>query len=109
MNELVCNVVEAVPYETLEETYQVQRCNTGKDMVCDTTYDNDTTTKDDYHCCNVETPNCYMEEKTINDIIPTQSSSTVTGRRLQRTTDTDKRRTCVRGPLSKIAIIFLDR
>merc|ERR1712096_317868 len=30
---------------------------------CDTTYDIDTTTKDDYQCCNVETPNCYMEKK----------------------------------------------
>merc|ERR1712202_61037 len=47
---------------------QVQRCFTGKDRVCDTTYDIDTTTKDDYQCCNVETPNCYMEEKTINDV-----------------------------------------
>merc|ERR1712096_409192 len=63
VNELVCNLVEAVHYETLEETYQVQRCFTGKDRVCDTTYDIDTTTKDDYQCCNVETPNCYMEEK----------------------------------------------
>merc|ERR1712096_596456 len=39
---LVCNLVEAVHYETLEETYQVQRCFTGKDRVCDTTYDIDT-------------------------------------------------------------------
>merc|ERR1712096_299986 len=62
VNELVCNLVEAVHYETLEEPYQVQRCFTGKDRVCDTTYDIDTTTKDDYQCCNVETPNCYMEE-----------------------------------------------
>merc|ERR1712183_646539 len=45
VNELVCNLVEAVHYETLEETYQVQRCFTGKDRVCDTTYDIDTTTK----------------------------------------------------------------
>merc|ERR1712096_590304 len=33
VNELVCNLVEAVHYETLEETYQVQRCFTGKDRV----------------------------------------------------------------------------
>merc|ERR1712034_241985 len=52
---------------TLEETYQVQRCFTGKDRVCDTTYKIDMTTKDDYQCTNVETPNCYMEEKIIND------------------------------------------
>ena len=44
----VCNLVEAIHYKTLEETYQVQRCFTGKDRVCDTTYDIDTTTKDDY-------------------------------------------------------------
>merc|ERR1712096_132807 len=45
----------------------------GKDGVCDTTYDIDTTTKDDYQYCNVETPNCYMEEKTINDVTCTNT------------------------------------
>jgi len=73
VNELVCNLVEAIHYETLEETYQVQKCFTGKDRVCDTTYKIDTTTKDDYQCCNVETPNCYMEEKTINDVTCTNT------------------------------------
>merc|ERR1712215_543578 len=63
VNELVCDLVEAIHYETLEETYQVQRCFTGKDRVCDTTYKIDMTTKDDYQCTNVETPNCYMEEE----------------------------------------------
>merc|ERR1711881_750976 len=63
VNELVCDLVEAIHYETLEETYQVQRCFTGKDRVCDTTYKIGMTTKDDYQCTNVETPNCYMEEK----------------------------------------------
>merc|ERR1719427_2656861 len=77
VNELVCNLVEAVHYETLEETYQVQRCFTGKDRVCDTTYDIDTTTKDDYQCCNVETPNCYMEEKRL---VPRKLRSTATPR-----------------------------
>merc|ERR1719158_1956161 len=55
------------------ETYQVQRCFTGKDRVCDTTYKIDMTTKDDYQCTNVETPNCYMEEKIINDVTCTNS------------------------------------
>ena len=73
VNELVCSLVEAVHYETLEEMYQVQRCFTGKDRVCDTTYDIDTTTKDDYQSCNVETPNCFMEEKTINDVTCTNT------------------------------------
>merc|ERR1719318_1355003 len=73
VNELVCSLVEAIFYETLEETYQVQRCFTGKDRVCDTTYKVDTTTKDDYQCCNVETPNCFMEEKVINDVTCTNT------------------------------------
>merc|ERR1712034_37717 len=50
-----------------------QRCFTGKDRVCDTTYKVDTTTKDDYQCCNVETPNCFMEEKVINDVTCTNT------------------------------------
>merc|ERR1712212_623241 len=41
VNELVCDLVEAIHYGTLEENYQ---------------------------CTNVETPNCYMEEKVINDV-----------------------------------------
>merc|ERR1712025_230204 len=71
--ERVCDLVEAIHYETLEETYQVQWCFTGKDRVCDTTYKIDMTTKDDYQCTNVETPNCYMEEKVINDVTCTNS------------------------------------
>ena len=81
----VCNLVEAIHYKTLEETYQVQRCFTGKDRVCDTTYDIDTTTKDDYQCCKVETPNFYMKEKTINDVTRILLSSIARGRRLPRT------------------------
>ena len=73
VNELVCDLVEAIHYETLEETYQVQRCFTGKDRVCDTTYKIDMTTKDDYQCTNLETPNCYMEEKVINDVTCTNT------------------------------------
>ena len=73
VNELVCSLVENIHYETLEETYQVQRCFTGKDRVCDTTFKIDTTTKDDYQCINVETPNCYMEEKVINDVTCTDT------------------------------------
>merc|ERR1712119_34981 len=104
VNELVCNLVEAVHYETLEETYQVQRCFTGKDRVCDTTYDIDTTTKDDYQCCNVETPNCYMEEKTINDVTCTNTVE-FNGRKELCTA----KRSFVRELPSKIATIFQER
>jgi len=100
VNELVCNLVEAIHYETLEETYQVQRCFTGKDRVCDTTYKIDTTTKDDYQCCNVETPNCYMEEKVINDV--TCTNTVEFDCRRQKTTKNDgygqKEVVCARKP-----------
>ena len=68
VKELVDDLVEAIHYEIPEETDQVQRCITGKDKVCDTTYKTDMTTKDDDQGTNVETPNCYMEEKVINDV-----------------------------------------
>merc|ERR1711875_139351 len=43
------------------------------------------TTKDDYQCTNVETPNCFMEEKIINDVpVPILSSSIVRGIRAPR-------------------------
>jgi len=67
------SLVENILYESLEENYQVQKCFTAKERVCDTTYKVDTTTKDDYQCIEVETPNCYMEEKTINDVTCTNT------------------------------------
>merc|ERR1711936_1352462 len=54
-------------------TYQVQRCYNGKERVCDTTHKIDVTSKDDYQCTNVESPNCYMEEKTIKDVTCTKT------------------------------------
>merc|ERR1712226_923617 len=65
VNELVCDLIEAIHYETLEETYQVQRCFTGKDRVCDTTYKIDMTTKNDGYgpkgvvCDRKPTQSCY--------------------------------------------------
>merc|ERR1712096_330459 len=109
VNELVCSLVEAVHYETLEETYQVQRCFTGKDRVCDTTSAIDTT-KDDYQCCNVETPTCYMEEKTINDVTCTNTVEFNCKR--EKTTKNDgygQKRLFVRELQSKIAITSLER
>jgi len=73
VNELVCSLQELIHYETLEENYQVQKCFTSKDRVCDTTFKIDTTTKDDYQCIDLETPNCYMEEKVINDVTCTET------------------------------------
>merc|ERR1711942_88227 len=83
-----CHMVEKVVFENQCEPYVERTCYTqnkescvtkpfnnctGKDRVCDTTYKIDMTTKDDYQCTNVETPNCYMEEKVINDVTCTNS------------------------------------
>merc|ERR1711909_74465 len=109
-SELVCDLVEAIHYETLEETYQVQRCFTGKDRVCDTTYKIDMTTKDDYQCTNVETPNCYMEEKVINDVTCTNSwSSTVRGIRAPRMMAMVPRELCAIGSQHRVVTTFLER
>merc|ERR1712240_227352 len=51
-----CHMVEKVVFENQCEPYKI-----------------DMTTKDDYQCTNVETPNCYMEEKIINDVTCTNS------------------------------------
>jgi len=73
VHELMCDLEEVIHYQTLEETYQMQSCLTVMDRVCDTIYNIDRTTKDDYQCINVETPNCYMEEQVINDVTCTNS------------------------------------
>ena len=44
---------EAINYENLQEIYQVQKCFTEKDRMCDSKYKMDTTTKDDYQCTNL--------------------------------------------------------
>merc|ERR1711942_564392 len=83
-----CHMVEKVVFENQCEPYVERTCYTqnkescvtkpfnnctGKDRVCDTTYKIDMTTKDDYQYTNIETPNCYMEEKIINDVTCTNS------------------------------------
>jgi len=73
VTEMLCDLEESFHYESAEETFQVMRCFTATDRVCDTTYNIDTQTKDDYQCLTVETPNCYQEEQTINDITCTDT------------------------------------
>merc|ERR1712183_589144 len=88
-----CHKVEKVIFKNKCEPYKERICYTQNEEICEpvlyknctgvietniervcfTTYDIDTTTKDDYQCCNVETPNCYMEEKTITDVTCTNS------------------------------------
>merc|ERR1712212_1287131 len=107
VNELVCDLVEAIHYETLEETYQVQRCFTGKDRVCDTTYKIDMTTKDDYQCTNVETLTVTWRRRsstTLHALTPW--SSTVRGIKVPRTMVMDPRELSVQGSLHRAATTF---
>merc|ERR1711971_423508 len=48
VTELICKLVENIQYEMVDETYTVQRCTRVTDRVCDTVYDLDVTTKDDF-------------------------------------------------------------
>jgi len=73
VTEMVCNLVENIHYDTVHETYQVMSCFYSKDMVCDTVYNMETISKDNYHCVLVETPNCYLSEQVINDVICTDT------------------------------------
>ena len=111
VNELASSLVEAIHYETLEETYQVQRGFTGKDRVCITTYKIDTTNKDDYQCCNVETPTCFMEEQLINDVTYTNTMEFNCKR--EKTTKNNgygqKEFLSIEGHLSRIALTFPER
>ena len=73
VTELVCNLVENIHYDTVHETYQTMSCFYSKDMVCDTVYNIDTMSKDQYQCVHVETPNCNLAEQVINDVICTDT------------------------------------
>ena len=73
VTELICSLREDIHYQTLRETYQVQRCFTAKDRICDTIYAVDMNSQDDYQCVEVESPNCFMEEAVIKDVSCTDS------------------------------------
>ena len=45
--ELLCSLKEDILYQTLRETYQIQRCFVAKDRVCDTIFAMDTDSQDD--------------------------------------------------------------
>merc|ERR1711963_953811 len=60
VTELICQLAESIDYEMVEETFTVQRCTRVNDRVCDTVYDLDTTTKDDFPYP-VEKQNCHSE------------------------------------------------
>jgi len=68
VNELLCSLEETIDYETVQETYQVQKCAVVKEQVCDTTFDIEITTQDDFSCCDVESEFCEDFEVVIKDV-----------------------------------------
>eukprot|EP00092_Neocalanus_flemingeri_P025482 GFUD01027630.1.p1 GENE.GFUD01027630.1~~GFUD01027630.1.p1 ORF type:complete len:330 (+),score=71.45 GFUD01027630.1:80-1069(+) len=73
VEEMLCSLEEQIHYETVQETYQVMHCFSSTDRVCDTVFNIDFLDKDDYQCLSVQTPNCYQDEQTINDITCTDT------------------------------------
>ena len=68
VHELVCGLQEKLEYFTLQEDYQVQLCSVVKDRICDTTYDIDVNTRDDFQCCNLEYEHCEDKDAVLNDV-----------------------------------------
>eukprot|EP00092_Neocalanus_flemingeri_P002811 GFUD01003008.1.p1 GENE.GFUD01003008.1~~GFUD01003008.1.p1 ORF type:complete len:381 (+),score=60.97 GFUD01003008.1:84-1226(+) len=71
--EMVCSLEEHIKYETVEETYKVTKCTRIKDRICDTIFDVTTLTKDVYECLNLTSPNCYLEDKVLDEVTCTHS------------------------------------
>merc|ERR1711931_319791 len=67
VTELICKLVENIQYEMVDETYTVQRCTRVTDRVCDTVYDLDVTTKDDFQCVDIDYQYCWDEDKMVKD------------------------------------------
>merc|ERR1711931_391679 len=67
VTELLCQLVESIDYEVIQDSYTVQRCSRTTDRICDTVYDLSSNTQDDFQCVKVESPDCHVEEKIIKD------------------------------------------
>jgi len=68
VKELVCGLQEEVSFYTLQEEYMVQVCSTTKERVCDTTFEIDLTTRDDFQCTDLEFGECEEAESVLNDV-----------------------------------------
>jgi len=68
VQELVCGLQEKVDYFTLQEEYMVQVCSTVKERICDTTFDINLNTRDDFQCTNLEYEQCEDAESVLMDV-----------------------------------------
>jgi len=67
VTELLCGLAETVEYEMATASFSVQKCHKVKERVCDTVYEPEIKSKDDYQCINVKTYKCTQSEKTLLD------------------------------------------
>jgi len=67
VTELLCGLAETVEYEMATASFSVQKCHKIKERVCDTVYEPEVKSKDDYQCINVKTYKCTQSEKTMLD------------------------------------------
>jgi len=68
VKELICGLKESVDYFTLQEDYQVQLCAVVKDRVCDTTFDIEVNSKDDFQCADLEYQQCEDIDVVLKDV-----------------------------------------
>jgi len=69
VTEMLCSLKQNINYEGIQEKYQVQKCTTLQDRVCDTIYNVDVVTEDDYQCCDVESTVCTDKEFVVMDAV----------------------------------------
>lgn len=67
VTELLCELVESVNFEVIEETFTVQRCKQVEDRLCDTVFDLDSTRQDDYQCVDIDHSYCWTTHRVIKD------------------------------------------
>ena len=69
VEELLCSLEQKTDYETVQERYQVQKCTALLDRVCDTNYNLDVVTEDDYQCIDLEGQHCEDRDVAVNDVV----------------------------------------
>merc|ERR1712096_496163 len=110
VNELVCNLVEAVHYETLEETYQVQRSSLGRTGCATPPTTLTPPRRMTTSAVMWRRPTVTWKRRPLTtSLVRTPSSSIASGRKQPRTMATVRKRLFVRELQSKIAITSLER
>ncbi|XP_059085534.1 uncharacterized protein LOC131882415 [Tigriopus californicus] len=67
VSENICSLKEQVKFDTIQVGFTVQKCRKVKERVCDTVYETQMTTKEDFQCLEIENPVCVNEERAIVD------------------------------------------